>query len=277
MESKVKRLNAIEWGIALGLVVGMCLVILPIADDDFTRVFWRIARGWGPIPPSTYWYPFWNTWMLRPLGALPCNVGLVLIWAFSVVVVLKLTPVWGTPAWVVLLCPVFIVCLGYGQPFEAVVFVGLTLVAIAGKQWEIAAGIVLLLFKPQVGFLPAVLACWWALRRRWWVVLAVPVIMAVISGDWWVVALRESGGVGWNNAPRLGIMSLFWLVPGAWLIVRFKNNLKQQLWVATLFSFLLVPYWTFYSLWPLAAMAGCWNNCLFDISVQTEKSVCLSE
>lgn len=262
------RCNAVEYGIALGLVVGLVILVSPTGPNDYSAIFWTAGRVVDPYDQSVYQglglfaYPIWNVVVLRFAALFPVRVGLACVYLVSVLAALVLAPRWGTPAWLVLLSPVFFKALIHAQPFEAFVFAGLTLIVI-GRP---GLGLCLLAFKPQIGFAPALLVI---LRKPRAALL--PMVMALgatvgelfLTGRLWVFpwlqALRHIPGVYWNDSlwGGLGIFSLLWIPMGLWLL---DGDLRRELWVATAIGILCMPYWTSASLWPLVAMVGCWRS-----------------
>jgi hypothetical protein len=281
----LKRSQAVEFGIALGLIIGLALVVAPLGRDDFSRFFWPVGRGANPYGPGTFfWYPVWNVLVLRLACLLPRVACLVLIWALNVGVVLWVSRAWDTPAWVTLVSPPFVWAMLLGHPWEAVVLAGLTL-ALRGWQrgqgWMVGLGLALMLFKPQIGVWPGLLIVL-ALSgsregqgRKWLLVPAGLVIASTvadfaISGRWWMISLWQElpfMGQGENIINHsltvtFGWANLLWLPVVGWLLwqlrARFVGDSRRELWVAVAVGFLLGPYWSAYSLWPLVTMAGCW-------------------
>lgn len=273
------RVRMIEVGIALGLVIALILLVTPTEQDDFSRVFRPAGQGRDPYASGVYFYPAWNTWILRGGALLPRAVGLALVWTLNVIVVLACTPVWATPGWMGLLSPPFIACLFFGHPFEAAVFAGLSLASIGyrdGHAWMMGLGLALCMFKPQMGLLPAV---WVGLcmlgtqagRRAWWIptslVLATTILDWGFSGQlwmgpWWrVIQQAPQVVVEWNASLVQGFhfFSVLWLPIGLWLCYKIEN-FQRRLWLAMAIGLLVSPYWAGYSLWPLVAMAGCWQR-----------------
>lgn len=273
--------EAIQWGVGLAFVLLLAMHIMPLGVDDFSEVFWPAGRAADPYASGIYFYPVWCTWVLRFLGLLPREVGLMLIWSLSLVVVLTVAPVWDTPLWVPLLAPPFVKAMCYGHPFEALVLAGVSLVWLGWHwrlTWVMGMGLALCLFKPHLGWSPVlVAACSLALDKdgRRWLGLAVPVGMVIVAtslewavsgvlwvGPWWG-AVRQAPQIAatWNVSRALGFEFcwFFWLPIGLWLVWKVQD-FRRRLWVAMAFGLLLSPYWCSYILYPLVAMAGCWRS-----------------
>lgn len=275
------RVRAWEWGLGLGLLVALVVWVAPLGMDDFSAVFWPAGRAGDPYASEVYFYPVWNTWMLRVLAISPRQFGLCFLWACSIVYVIALAPVWDTPSWMALLSPPFLMALLYGHPFEAMTFVGVTLLWSGWDRrqaWWMGIGMALCLFKVQLGIVPALVAAYqlvFRARGRRWLSLAIPMGMVGLAtlGEWvcygrlwvgpWLEALsRASGGAGQCNVSavlKMGQVWFFWLPIGLWFLSTVQS-FRRRLWVAMALSLLVSPYWAGYSLWPLVAMAGCWRG-----------------
>jgi hypothetical protein len=277
--------QAVEWGLSLGLVIGLVLVVAPLGRDDFSRFFWPVGKGANPYESGTFfWYPIWNVLVLRLVCLLPRVLCLILVWGLNVGVAMWASRAWGTPAWVTLVSPPFIWAMILGHPWEAVVMAGLTLALQGwqrGRGWPVGLGLALMLFKPQVGLWPGVLVALGLSRkvqgRRW---LLVPVGLVIVSslvdfglsGQWWMVSLWQElpfAGQGENiinHSLAVTFMwaNVLWLPVVGWLLwqlrASFVGDSRRELWVAVAVGFLLGPYWSAYSLWPLVTMAGCWHK-----------------
>jgi len=273
----MNRTKAVEYGIAVGLVIWLTVAVLSSARDDFSVVMLPAALAREPYGVLYYWYPPWNTWLLHLWALLPREVGLVAIWVFSICTALIASRRWGTPPWLVLVSPVLFECLFFGHPFEAMLLWGFVLIA---EGWEndswvsVGLGLALLAFKPQLGWAPGLFVTLLALQssgiRK---ALAIPVALVasvtlfdfVATGRLWVIPLWPSldlaPGTPWNSSPVLGWgpFALLWIPVGMWVLRRI-TGIRRQLWVATAVGLLLTPYWTTYSLWPLVAMVGCWGT-----------------
>lgn len=270
--------KAIEWGIALGLLVAMVIMVLPTGRDDFSVHLWPAGRTLQPYSVTRYWYPVPCTWVLRLLGLLPREVALIVVWLIDILVCLWACKVWRTPAWVVLLSPVFLPALVYGHLFDAVFLAGLTLALLGWEyvpsRWDwVGSGMALMLFKPQLAWVPCLMfflmvAFWPGMRRA----LLVPFMMGVVTtladylltGQWWIVpfvqGLQVAGSMnmGWNDSlwRLLGPFSLLWLVPVLWLASKVQC-FRREVWLCLLLGLLISPYFGIFSLWPVLATAGC--------------------
>jgi hypothetical protein len=272
------RVRAWEWGLGLGLIISMAIMVTPTGVDDFSQVFWPAGRAGDPYASGLYFYPVWNTWVLRVLALFPREVGLGLIWSCNVVYVITFALVWDTPPWMALLAPPFLTAMLFGHPFEALVLIGVSLLWLGwrwDRAWLLGLGLVFCLFKPQLGFLPALVGAYTlaSSRRRGWsgwaipmgfVCLATLLEWAVYDGLWWGPwwrAMRQAPEVtaAWNASFVQGfhLFSVLWLPIGLWLLSKVED-LRRRLWVAMALGLLISPYWAGYSLYPLVAMAGCW-------------------
>jgi len=272
----MSRMRAVEYGLAVGLVIGMVLLVDPYGGNDFSAVFWQAGKVEEPYDKAVYpahhffAYPVWNVWVLRLLSLPLPGVGLACIYALGVLAVLELAPRWGTPAWLVLLSPVFLKGILFAQPFEVLVFVGLTLVVVGWEsEWVVGLGLCLLIFKMQVGFVPALFI---GLRRLRATLLPVLMVLVTTGADfvltrrlwvspWWQ-ALSYAPEAAWNDSlwARLGFFSLLWIPVGLWLLKMVWGDLRKELWVVVAVGMLCMPYWSSISLWPLVAMVGCWGT-----------------
>ena len=275
------RSQAVQLGLGLGFVGALVLIVSPMGVDDFSEVFWPAGRAADPYASGVYFYPVWNTWMLRALALFPRQFGLCFLWACSMVYVLTLAPVWDTPSWVALLAPPFLTAMFFGHPFEAMVFVGVSLLWL-GWRWRQAGwmgmGIALCLFKPQLGLLPALVGAYtlaFCAGGRRWAGLAIPVGMVCLAtllewvfygvvwvSPWWE-AMRQAPKVAaaWNVSAllTLRVFWFLWLPIGLWFLPKVQG-FRRRLWVAMALGLLISPYWAGYSLYPLVAMAGCWTR-----------------
>lgn len=232
--------------------------------DDMTVVLCPAALAQRPYTAG-FLYPIWTLYLLRAFCCMPrWSATLAAVW--SVLVVLVCSGTWRTLTWVPLLAPPFLLGLVWGHPFEAVVFLGLTLIARGHAGW----GLALLAFKPQLGLVPGLYVAW-AHRREWktFVPLAVLVIvttsldLALGEGRFWVVPFYRATSMVVNASWNMSLwqafrwMSLLWLPIGGWALSS-QGDVRRRLAMAYAIGLLLVPYWAAYSLWPLVAMAGCW-------------------
>ena len=264
----VDRVTAVEHGLALGLFVALVIMALPGAGDDFSAVLRVAVREPNPYTVAlpacrSVVYPIWNVYLLRLLAVFPREVGLSAVWLVSLAAVLTLARHWHTPAWVVLVSPVFLSGLFWGQPFEALAFMGLTLILLGHP----GLGLCLLMFKPQLAAIPMLyvaVAFWRSLLLPAGMVVVITMVDCLLTGrlwvfDWWL-ALRAACLPGnhslWSS---VGPLSFFWLPVLAWLLSKWaRGDARRGLWLATAASLLVVPYWGAYSLWPLVATMGCW-------------------
>lgn len=258
--------RAIEYGLALGLFVALVVMALPGAGDDFSAVLRVAVREANPytvdLPACrSFVYPIWNVTLLRLLAVLPREVGLCIVWLVSLGAVLTLSRYWYTPAWVVLVSPVFLCGLFWGQPFEALAFMGLTLI-LMGRP---GLGLCLLIFKPQL----AVGAILYVAASSWRSLLyPAGMVLCITTGDWlvtgrlwvfdWWLALRAACLPGNCSLwPSLSLLSFLWVPVTIWFLLRWaKGDARRELWIVTAAGMLMTPYWGAYSLWPLVAMVG---------------------
>jgi len=276
------QVRAWEWGLALAFLVALVLWMAPLGMDDFSAVFWPAGRASGdPYASGVYFYPIWNTWMLRVLAIYPPQFGLSFLWACSIVYVVALAPVWGTPSWIALLCPPFLMAMLYGHPFDAMVLVGVTLLWSGWDRqeaWWMGIGLALCLFKVQLGLVPALVATYqmvFRARGRRWLGLAIPAGMVSLATwlEWvfygrlwvgpWLEALCQAPKVAeaYNVAAVLKLhwFWFLWLPIGLWFLPQVQG-FRRRLWIAMALNLLISPYWAGYSLYPLVAMAGCWTR-----------------
>lgn len=273
----MSRVRMAEEGMAIGLVVALILMA-GLATDDFSLVFWPAGRMSDPYASELYYYPVWNTWVLRGVALLPRVVGLALVGAFNVIVVLACSPVWETPGWLVFIAPPFFFGFLSGHPFEAVVFAGVSLACVGWRRRKaglMGLGLALCLFKLQLGLLPALVVVYWisGSRESRWLAWAIPIGMIVATtlldwglygqlwlGPWWG-AVQRVPEVVWNVSPVrvFGVFSAVWIPIGLWFGYNVQD-FQRRVWLAMAVSLLISPYWGGYSLWPLLAMAGCWRG-----------------
>jgi hypothetical protein len=262
----MKRLTAITPGVALALIVALAIWVLPQGHDDFTQVLWPAARAREPYAPGChFWYPAWSLYLLKCVAWLPPHVGLVLVWLCSLGLLLICCQRWGTPGLLVLCAPPFLWGMIWGEPFEALILVGLTL-ASTGRE---GLGLMLLMVKPQLGLVPGLVAL---ARKPRAALPAIAVAAGITALDWaltgrlWLIPYWQAMTAAedfalWNAGPWrvFGVFSLLWLPPGLWMLLSQKDE-HRRLFVAYALGLLLSPYWAIYSLWPLVAMAGAWRE-----------------
>lgn len=276
----MRRVSAAEIGMALGLLIGLILVVMPLGKDDFSRVFWPAAQLDEPYSyPLWYPYPAWNTWYLHLFALYSRETGLLYIWILTLAFMFRFVRVWGTPAWVVLISPPFLFGMFFGHPFEALFFVGISLCVIGLERDDTlitGVGLCLMLFKPQLAFLPGLFICLALLKQGRWEGPAIPLawIGVITAFDWiyterlwidpWLEVMRQMPAVEhWNASLWIGFYwgSLLWVPVGIWALLKMaRGNTAKELWVVTAAGLLLSPYWAGYSLWPLVAMSGCWRK-----------------
>lgn len=260
-----KRFTAAALGLALAfLVVGyFCYT-----SNDMKHAFYPATQAAEPYSQEIgFFYPVWALYFLKVFLVFGPGWGAIEAGLLCIVVALVCSERWGTPAWVSLIAPVLLLGVGYCHPFEALVLLGLTLVS----QGHAGLGLMLLAFKPQLGFVPGLYVAWQH-RREWraFVPLALLVIGTTgldlaLTGRLWVIpfchTIRDTPGLSWNASlwPALGWLSLLWLPIGAWAL-RSQRCEQRRLFIAYVLGLLLMPYWSALSLWPLVAMAGCWRD-----------------
>lgn len=250
---------------ALGVVMAVLIVGYFWPLDDMTTSFCPNALAAKPYNAG-FLYPVWTLYLLK---AVCCTSrwAATLAGVWSVSVVLVCSGKWRTPAWMLLLAPPFLVGLFWGHPFEAFVFLGLTLVVRGHVGW----GLALLAFKPQLGVVPGLYVAW-THRREWKTFAPLVLLIIAITGldlvlmgrGWWLPfyqAIGPMADVSWNVSfwRVFRWLSLLWLPIGSWALFS-QEGVRKRLFVAYLLGLLLMPYWAVYSLWPLVAMMGCWLN-----------------
>jgi len=261
MERQRQRRLLITSGLGAAILMfGLSVAVLIVWMDRmpslpiFAAADWYAYRDiqdlWHPYREGIVFNPPWTYWLIGPLRLLPYPVGILRLLILLTFLALILRR--GGRAWSVL-------AVMTSMPFLLLMItVNLDwLPALAFLIEDKGLALPFLLIKPQVGALAAL--AW--LRKGGWRILLPTAVLLLLSFavyGWWPSQVyanaRHIGGNGlvhvfWNAAP------FPWGAPlGAWALVRAWR--REDEFAGVCATLLLAPYWSYYSMTVLYALAA---------------------
>jgi hypothetical protein len=257
--------------------------------------------GWADYNP--FFYPPWFAWFITPFATLPYQIARVVwmifnsaLWIFGLLRMQQIIdfPTKGWRRWLVYLLVTFLFAWTTWKFEQAgiLLFVLMIEILISFKkaQWNrMGIFMALVLFKPNVMFLPiTALMLWLILHKKWLPVrnafialLFLVVVTTILTPDWYRPFLRPNFGIGltgiqanpgqvtsvrinttlldwlkWSSAPvtlRYGIYLVVVLTAlfVLWRIIRTSSSILEVTAIALLTSYAITPYALQYDFPPL--------------------------